>query len=210
MPDIGSIPAADTPSKYAYPQLIADRYGLECLNRASPGASNKEIWFRLMSTEFQDDDIVTVMWSCMTRTCILLDDVGYPRQCDDAWVTKLGIWYLDDDNEEKGHQYYSTDAYYKNLYNEYDSVQVTYGYIHHVHCYLESKNIRFAQTSIPEHSEIEFNNDSYLAEHTSIGKMMLHPSIGLECHQHGKTPDGHVSPEGHKHFAVRLAEHLGL
>mgnify|MGYP003309481114 CR=1 FL=1 len=49
------------PSKYAWPQILSDKLNLECINLGSPGASNKEVWFHIVNTEFKKSDIV-ILW----------------------------------------------------------------------------------------------------------------------------------------------------
>jgi len=59
------------PSKYAWPQLLADRLNLECVNLGIPGASNKEIWHTIVNIEFHQTDIVIILWTWYDRWCVL-------------------------------------------------------------------------------------------------------------------------------------------
>ena len=67
-----NIPIVDgPPSKYAWPQLLADKLDLECVNLGIPGASNKQIWHTIINTEFFETDIVIILWSWYNRWCVL-------------------------------------------------------------------------------------------------------------------------------------------
>lgn len=55
------------PSKYAWPQLIADKLGLECVNLGKGGHSNKAIWHTIVNFEFHSDDLIFVHWSFLDR-----------------------------------------------------------------------------------------------------------------------------------------------
>ena len=63
--------AGKLPSKYAWPQLLADRLKRRCFNKSMEGASNKFIWHKILNTEFTDKDIVVILWTYYNRTCIL-------------------------------------------------------------------------------------------------------------------------------------------
>ena len=44
------------PSLYAFPSLIAKQIGVENINLARPGASNKEIVYKVQQFQFERDD----------------------------------------------------------------------------------------------------------------------------------------------------------
>jgi hypothetical protein len=71
----------DQPSKYAWPSVLADILGLECVNLSSPGSSNKRIAHTLCSTELTDTDLVIVNWSYANRYCVITEneiiDLGF-------------------------------------------------------------------------------------------------------------------------------------
>ena len=52
------------PSKYAWPQLVADRLGYECVNVSKPGLGAKGAWHLLIANQqlFKPNDILVVMW----------------------------------------------------------------------------------------------------------------------------------------------------
>ena len=61
------------PSKFAWPQILADKLNLECVNLGSPAASNKEIWWKILNYQPVKTDIVIILWSWYDRYCIITD-----------------------------------------------------------------------------------------------------------------------------------------
>jgi hypothetical protein len=55
------------PSKYAWPQLVADELNVECINLGKGGYSNKAIWHTVINFEFKPSDIVFIHWSYLDR-----------------------------------------------------------------------------------------------------------------------------------------------
>jgi hypothetical protein len=62
------------PSKFAWPQLVANELDMECINMSRPGAGNKEILNTLLDFKFDTTDVVITMWSFINRWCILNED----------------------------------------------------------------------------------------------------------------------------------------
>jgi hypothetical protein len=56
-----------SPSKYAWPNLLANMLGLEVVNCSNPGASNIHILWKLLNFEFTDDDLCVIMWTHFGR-----------------------------------------------------------------------------------------------------------------------------------------------
>jgi len=56
-----------TPSKHAWPQLLADELNVECINLGKGGLSNKAIWHDFVNFNFQDNDIIFVHWTFLDR-----------------------------------------------------------------------------------------------------------------------------------------------
>ena len=55
------------PSKYAWPQLLADKLDIECINLGKGGYSNKAIWHIIVNFDFKPSDIVFIHWSFLDR-----------------------------------------------------------------------------------------------------------------------------------------------
>lgn len=75
----------DRPSKYAWPQLVANDLGYECINYAVPGASSKYVSYLILNTKFQADDTVIIWWPEFDRTTYITSKN----------ITKLGAWPLE-------------------------------------------------------------------------------------------------------------------
>lgn len=86
------------PSKSAWPQLLADKLMLECINVSEPGSSNKEILNKLLNFKINDNDIVVTMWSFPDRWCCM---------------SNTGITRIDLENR-------NTLIAYDNIFTEYD------------------------------------------------------------------------------------------
>lgn len=57
-------------SKYSWPEKLAEKLNLTCVNKGWPGASNLEILNRILNTKISSDDTVVVMWSFFNRDYI--------------------------------------------------------------------------------------------------------------------------------------------
>ncbi len=55
------------PSKYAWPQLLAEKLGYECLNLSIPGSGNLQILMEVLKTKFDKDDLVILAFSYFLR-----------------------------------------------------------------------------------------------------------------------------------------------
>jgi len=55
------------PSKYAWPNLLGQRLGLDVVNCSNPGASNIHILWKLLNFDFTDDDLCVIMWTHFGR-----------------------------------------------------------------------------------------------------------------------------------------------
>ena len=67
------------PSKFSWPQLVANELNMDCFNMSFPGSSNKEILNTLLNFKFDSTDVVIVMWSFISRWCILKDQTSFSR-----------------------------------------------------------------------------------------------------------------------------------
>lgn len=99
------------PSKFAWPQLLADDLGLECINLGVPGTSNKQICNDILNTDFESTDTVVIMWTYFSRSCVFQDEGRSKR-----------ILIQDITNKYFGrpHQKYNA-TYYKRFYTETNS-----------------------------------------------------------------------------------------
>lgn len=109
-----------TPSKYAWPSLVAKELNVECINKSLPGSSNKKIWHSIVKFEFKKDDIVFVMWSYPNRSCTLYEDTD----------VDIGNW-ID-----------SSVAYYKHYYSPYDSLMMSNLFVSNANTVLADQRIK--------------------------------------------------------------------
>lgn len=116
------------PSKFAWPQLLADKLGYECLNLAVPGSGNLHILMNLLRTEFKKDDLVVLGFSYFTRfnTYQIVDLEGRGQV-----VTVNTLSHKNLVLESLGNKYSEQKNYWDNWLA-----------IHHCEKFLESMNIR--------------------------------------------------------------------
>lgn len=54
----------------AWPHLLFDNF----VDRSRPGASNKEIWYKIRQQTFDKNDTVIIQWSFVNRSCVIHSD----------------------------------------------------------------------------------------------------------------------------------------
>ena len=93
------------PSKFAWPQLLADKLGMECHNAGIPGSSNKLIMHQLMSFPLLPTDTVVVLWSFPERYChltnLVTDYIGlYKDEIEHDMNTSLKLMKENSDKKQ--------------------------------------------------------------------------------------------------------------
>jgi hypothetical protein len=121
-----------TPSKFAWPQVLANDLNLKCCNLAQPGCSNKFICNKVLNTEFKNTDIVVIMWTFFSRFCFFQDDGSQKR---------IMIQDVTNRNISKDRVIYNS-VFYKTFYTDYDLVNDSFLRINHIKMYLDNLNIR--------------------------------------------------------------------
>lgn len=124
-----SNPVPGMPNVLAYPQLVANHFGMTCMNKGKSGSSNKSIHHRIMN-RFQGDenDIVLVTWTYPHRSCILTDR-------EEETVISLHSAQ----SESPGN---ISEAFYEHFYSDYESNFELNLRMHHAYQYLSSMNVR--------------------------------------------------------------------
>lgn len=61
-------------SSFAWPVVAARELNRECVNTSFPGASNKEILFKIQNFIFHPDDVVAILWTFPGRSCTIKVD----------------------------------------------------------------------------------------------------------------------------------------
>jgi hypothetical protein len=179
--DLGDWPS-EYPSEYAWPNILANLLDKECLNRGSPGASNKTIWCLAAREQYRQDDIVIFLWTHIERYSVVqLDnrivDIG-------PWTTnKMGT------------------AYYRYFQNTRDSNVELNCKLSQIKFYLDKLKIQNYHCFAAE-DEVEladFNRD--------VKK--LKTSFDEIRSRHGVTSDGfHPDKDAHREFAISLYKEL--
>jgi len=101
-------------SKFAWPQLLANKLNLECYNYGCCGANGKEVvWLITQCLQHNmifNKDTVAILWPAFSRTGIFENDPLHIHS-DDARITNR-IWADKGDKRSK--------VFYYSYYNEYD------------------------------------------------------------------------------------------
>lgn len=72
---------ADNPSRFAFPQIVADKINRQCVNRSYPGSSVKFSWYESVNFEYLSTDIVIFVWTLPNRSMVIdknnqIDHIG--------------------------------------------------------------------------------------------------------------------------------------
>ena len=128
------------PSKFAWPQVLADKLGIECVNLSKPGNSNKNIWWNILNTDIHDDDLVIVCWTFIDRNTIICKDKTIEMQ-----------WWEDNEKSTK---------YFENIHNNHDAFIDFFIRYNHICSYLDSINIKNLHLNIFNYPSDSLNEDS--------------------------------------------------
>ena len=130
------------PSKFAWPNLLAEKLGRECLNLSRMGRGNMHILMHVLQTEFHKDDLVIMAYS-------FFDRYRYYRFTDFDKGEYMNIPMPSPERD---------DIVKADTYNPYiDQEYHWYNYLtmHHIELYLNSKNIEnysFLNTNVEYHN----------------------------------------------------------
>lgn len=113
-------PDNDYPSEHAWPNVLAKKLNMVCVNNGKPGASNKQIAWNIQNFEFHKDDVVVILWSHPDRYCIIEHDS----------IRQLGIWQPENID------------FFKNFHNEYDMLIDMHTRIQYAELFLAKKDIK--------------------------------------------------------------------
>jgi hypothetical protein len=156
------------PSKLAWPSILANCLGRECINISSPGASNKKIWNDIIHFDYQQTDIVFVLWSYIARTSIIHSSKK---------ITFMGPWT-------------EHTNYYKEFYDKHDATLMSSLFVNHANMFLDSKKITVHNIIIGKRELPVLNLNKVITNHIPVyindirenyptALDNIHP--GLEC-----------------------------
>jgi len=120
-------------SKFAWPNRLGTMLSQETINLSRPGASNLEILYNILKFDFQDNDIVTILWSDWSRDLIFAEID--PSLNYNLGFFPIGTWMT---KENDG---IDIEAWLS-IHTDYDLMIRSFMYIHHAEKYLENKKIK--------------------------------------------------------------------
>lgn len=165
------------PQIESWPNILASMIGCDTfVNNGLGGASNKHITWIIQNFDFQEDDIVIVLWSHKDRDCIIHRD----------YVQFIGIWRPDAVSK----------VFFETFHDDYDMSIDMHTRINYVSNMLDSQNIKNYHCYCDTRYKQDFK------WHTTN---MLKTNLERLWHEHGSTPDGtHPSKEAYTAFAVSV------
>jgi hypothetical protein len=176
--------AGDKPSRLAWPQLLANKLNLECVNLSRPGNSCKRIWNDILSAELVESDLVIVLWTHASRWCI----------------------FKNEDTEDIAYYYETptTNTYYRLFYNQHDSNVDMNLRISHASYHLTSKRIKnYHLVYKPsEYKKLDFNCAPTLNLNTSLNDLKKQYPKGVDAN--------HPGEKAHEVFALDIYSNLNL
>ena len=185
LPDCWPQPAP--PSKFAWPELIATAMSRECVNKSSPGASNKRIWHNIINFEFQETDLVFILWSMPDRASIVKSKEE---------VLDIGPWMTDQSTIAK--------HYYSNIHHNYNSKLETALYINHSNLILNQQNVQVYNLILEKQDATCFKLSNMLTDHIPL-------YIGDYERRYPRALDNaHIGIEGTTAFAKDILKFLNI
>ena len=120
------------PSKFAWPQVLAEKMNLECVNLGRSASSNKFISNLIAETDFRQDDTVVVLWTFFSRSCFFQND---------NTVKRILPQDIENVNLERDHRKW-VKRYYKEFYTDQDAIKDGYFRVNFAKLYLDSIGIK--------------------------------------------------------------------
>jgi len=178
----------DKPSKFAWPQLLADKLGYECINLSVPGASNKEILFILekIINDIQNDDLLYIKWSFHDRHCVINNSVHNS---------------LNEGCERVAQRSKKWKKWIRNFFTDEDGYWTSAHYIDYASVILKEKNIKYFYLYADRDFPVQLN--------CKYSNFVKDGSINLIRYNYPPALDNlHPGPEAHKVFAETIYENV--
>lgn len=171
------------PSKLGFSNILGRKLGLEVINRADTGSSQKQIAATILQTEFNFDDVVIINWSNPNRRGIW----------NGLHWEQLAAW-----NEEK-----CWTQYFEKYHRTEDDLLDSLMNINLANYYLDKKCKQVINSSHSANydyfnSNASWNKVNFVITFQPIGNSVYYEN--LKC--------GHPDLKSHKVFAKRLLELL--
>jgi hypothetical protein len=116
--------AGPYPSKFAWPQLLADTLKLNCVNLSSPGSGNTEILYKVLDHSFTQEDFVLIFWSYSERDVVFDEQGNMTRIAHFEPYPYLKEW--------------------AKIHGSYDLETRTWLCMHHAYLYLTNMGVKFS------------------------------------------------------------------
>lgn len=177
------------PSTLAWPQKLAEALLCGCVNDSMCGMSNKWIFHRILKFDYDPDDIPCVMWSHHDRYTILKK----PKRNGSDQFETIGPWIENKINK----------AYFKSIYNEYDSIRMMEIYMYASELHLRRlglKSVQFYNGKYDDDKERDFTdtNARNIGKFKNIAPMDMH---GIKHRSELALDNGHWGVDAHVEVA---------
>ena len=184
--------AGPEPSKFAWPQLLADDLNLECVNLSVPGTSNKQICNDILNTDLESTDIVVIMWTFFSRTCFFQDE-GRSKRVMVQDITNKNF-------RRNIHKY--NNIYYKTFYTQTNSNIESCMYINFIQLMLKDKEISNYHVSYNSTQEDFIVNNSL----PKWNQTDVYDISDVYCDK--ALDNSHPGLKSHKLFAKKIKKHM--
>lgn len=165
----------------SWPSVLANRLGIPVVNEGKPSAGNLEILHRILNFDFQNDDIVAILWTYYSRDFLFKAP---------TYLRSIGPW-ISDINELQAWAATHTD---------YDLMIRTYINIHHAHSYLASLKIKQIHATLGIKTERGIKNRNPAPD---FFKIKLH-NLEKTFANGGKLADGHPDKQTYQNVAKEI------
>lgn len=172
------------PSKFAWPQILADKLGVDCYNLSMPGSSNKLILDKILKCNIEHQDVVIVQWSYLARWC----------------------WFEGRGNRQDLGPWKHSHPFYNFVWNEYDClwsniILMDYAWLHleKIKCKFLFCHIEKGQRSVWQIDDLDYLFDEKKFKYSKFEYESIKDfSIDTALDDH------HPGPKSHKSFANYL------
>jgi len=141
-----------TPSKFAYPNLVAEQLACECINLSSPGSGALDVLLKILNFSFESTDIVLVQWPSLGTATLILENNDFinvqPWMAEDSLKilkhpvgADLMKYQSDKSNLSINQQLEIAHNFYKTHSDRHLSITNCL-YMDHAALYLDSKNLK--------------------------------------------------------------------
>lgn len=180
-------------SNYAWPNILAQKLNRRCINLSRKGASNKEICYHILNTNFFTEDFVFILWTYSDRTCVFQNDFT---------IKQLSI-------NQNSH---SVDAlnkenkiYYTHFNTDYDSIINDYCYFNLANLYLQTLNLELVVNLLITNDQV---NNNFVPLFWNKVKFLDIYFDNFRSIYPKASDGGHLGEEGHIVYANKIFDKL--